>query len=71
MNNTLRWELIEPTFNLIKADADDNIFADCAIAANAELIVTNDSHFDVLKEIPFPKVEICTLQLFSVYLDRM
>jgi len=36
-------------FRLIEAGADDNKFDDCAVAANAEYIVTNDAHFDILK----------------------
>ncbi len=36
-------------FGLITEDPDDNKFVDCAIAADAELIVTNDKHFDVLR----------------------
>lgn len=57
---------VSPTFfyQLIKADPDDNKFVDCAICANAELIVTNDTHFNILKTIKFPKVEIMTLQEF-------
>ncbi len=31
-------------FDLIKADPDDNKFVDCAIAAVARCIVTNDHH---------------------------
>ena len=31
------------TFALIEADKDDNKFVDCAIAANAKCIVTEDS----------------------------
>ena len=45
-------------FHLIDADKDDNKFVDCAIAAEAKCIVTNDHHYDVLKTIPFPKVEV-------------
>ena len=48
-------------FNLIDADKDDNKFVDCAIAAQAICIITNDHHYDVLKTIPFPKVEIVRL----------
>ena len=48
-------------FNLITADPDDNKFVDCAISAGAKYIVTNDKHFNVLKEIDFPKVDIITL----------
>ena len=36
-------------FRLIAADADDDKFADCAIAADADCIITDDRHFDALK----------------------
>ena len=36
-------------FRLIIADPDDNKFADCAIAAQADFIVTEDVHFDALR----------------------
>ena len=48
-------------FNLISADPDDNKFVDCAIQANARYIVTNDHHYDVLRQITFPKVGIIKL----------
>ena len=48
-------------FKLIAADPDDNKFVDCSVAANAKFIVTDDGHFDVLKRIDFPKVEIVRL----------
>ncbi len=51
-------------FNLIVSDPDDNKFVDCAIAANARLIVTNDHHFDVLNTIPFPHVEVANIVSF-------
>ncbi len=51
-------------FNLIEADPDDNKFVDCAIASGAELIVTEDRHFNVLKTISFPKVFIIDLDGF-------
>ncbi|MCX6578716.1 MAG: putative toxin-antitoxin system toxin component, PIN family [Candidatus Aminicenantes bacterium] len=47
-------------FNLIKVDEEDNKFVDCAICGNCDLIVTSDHHFNVLKEIDFPKVSIIT-----------
>lgn len=49
-------------FHLIEADPDDNKFVDCAISANAKFIVTEDHHFDILKRIDFPKVEIIKLE---------
>ena len=56
-------------FDLIKNDPDDNKFVDCAIAGNATFVVSNDSHFDVLKEIDFPKLILKSLQEFSAMLD--
>ncbi len=51
-------------FNLIEQDADDNKFVDCAVAAGATYIVTNDAHFNVLDSIPFPHVEHILLEEF-------
>ena len=45
-------------FELLPADSDNNKFIDCAVASDAEYIVTNDKHFNPLKTIPWPKVEI-------------
>lgn len=44
-------------WNLITVDPDDNKFVDCSVAANADFICTEDKHFKVLKEIPFPPVK--------------
>lgn len=54
-NNVIK---IDPTyhFHLIESDPDDNKFVDCAICGNAELIVTNDKHFQELDKADFPKV---------------
>ena len=49
---------------MIQADADDNKFIDCAIAAQARFVVTNDTHFDVLQQIPFPHVDIIHIDDF-------
>ena len=67
-NNVLRVDA-QFRFNLIKADVDDNKFVDCAIVANADYIVTEDAHFNVLKSIPFPKVKI--LRLHDFYEDLL
>ncbi len=32
-------------FHVINADPDDNAFTDCAIAANADYVITEDAHF--------------------------
>lgn len=52
-------------FNQIKSDPDDNKFVDCAIAANADFILTEDKHFLQLKNIGFPKVEVKTISEFK------
>jgi len=49
---------------LIDQDPDDNKFVDCAIIANADFIVSEDSHFAVLKFIPFPSVKVVRLDEF-------
>ena len=36
-------------FRLITGDADDDKFADCAIAAEADFIITVDHHFDAMR----------------------
>lgn len=58
--------LITPYFRmgLITIDDDDNKFVDCAFASEADFLVTNDAHFRVLKNIPFPSIPILTLQEF-------
>ena len=59
-------ERIDPhfRFGLITADADDNKFVDCAKTANAKCVVTNDVHFQVLKEVPLPKVYVVDIDVF-------
>lgn len=37
-------------YHLITVDPDDNKFVDCAIEARAQYIVTQDHHYDVLKQ---------------------
>ena len=56
-------------FGLIDSDPDDNKFVDCSIVANAEYIVTNDAHFDVLRDIPFPQVIVITAESFLAELE--
>ena len=52
-------------WQLISADPDDNKFVDCAISANANFIVTNDKHFNILKEIDFPKINAIDIETFK------
>jgi uncharacterized protein len=57
-------------WQLIVVDPDDNKFVDCAIACNARCIVSDDKHFKVLKDIPFPKVEVLKPKAFKLFLKK-
>jgi len=40
-------------WSVITKDADDNKFVDCALNGRANFLVTDDKHFNVLKQIGF------------------
>lgn len=46
-----RWQLMHN-------DPDDNKFVDMAVAGNADYLITNDRHFDLLRGMEFPKVNV-------------
>ena len=48
-------------WNLISVDEDDNKFVDAYVVSNANFLVTNDKHFDVLKGVEFPPVSVINL----------
>ena len=45
-------------WSVITHDADDNKFVDCALNGQADYLVTDDKHYDVLNRIGFPPVKI-------------
>lgn len=51
-------------FYVIYADPDDDKFVDCAFKANAKYIVTQDHHYEVLKQTPFPRIEVLDIDEF-------
>lgn len=57
---------IDPHFRLglIVEDPDDNKFVDCAFAANAEYLVSDDKHFKILQSTPFPQLNIVRMKEF-------
>lgn len=57
--------------NLITEDADDNKFVDCAFAANAHYLVSDDRHFSVLKKVSFPTINVISLDRFKDILLSM
>lgn len=65
-------ELVTPYFKfwLIEADHDDDKFVNCAFAANATYIVSNDKHFDILERIQFPRLFVLKLRQFLKLLEN-
>ena len=51
-------------WNLISADKDDNKFVDAYLASDADYLVTNDAHFNEVKHINFPKLNIVSADEF-------
>lgn len=58
--------LVDPHFRmgLITADPDDNKFVDCAFAAGADFLVSEDRHFKILNKLSFPQLNVVTLDEF-------
>jgi uncharacterized protein len=61
----VHYQLKSYYFRLIPVDQDDEKFADCAIVSNADYLVTNDRHFEVLKNIEFPIIRVVNDKEFA------
>ena len=68
--HTTVYQEIYVHFGLIHEDEDDNKFVDCAVSASAAYIVTNDKHYNILNELPWPKIAVLNIQEFMVLLQR-
>lgn len=57
---------VNPTFSfqLPFADEDDQKFVDCAVCGNADFLITNDKHYNILKDIGFPKIRVISGKTF-------
>jgi len=66
ITNATNFIPVNPHFkwNLITADPEDNKFVDCALNAGADYIVTNDKHFNILKEMNFPYIKVVDIETF-------
>jgi putative PIN family toxin of toxin-antitoxin system len=66
-------QLISPSYRflLIKDDPDDDKFVDCAVAGNADFIVSHDKHYNILKEVSFPKVNVIKIPEFKEVLEDL
>ncbi len=66
LDNSSNIGYVNPTFKfqLPFEDADDQMFVDCAVCGNADYLITNDRHFDVLHGVEFPKLKVITAENF-------
>ena len=51
-------------------DEDDQKFVDCYVACGAAYLITEDKHFNELKKIPFPKVNVIRPDKFKIIFDK-
>ena len=54
---------------VVAADPDDNKFCDCAIAAEADFVVTEDIHFDALKSAGYKPQPITPGEFIRLHLS--
>ena len=60
--------IVNYNWELISKDKDDNKFVDTYIAANADLLVSNDNSITSLKNNSFPPLNIMKLEEFNDFL---
>ncbi|WP_128545484.1 putative toxin-antitoxin system toxin component, PIN family [Larkinella soli] len=58
------------SWQIITKDWDDNKFVDAGLIAGADFIVTNDAHFNEVKNSPFPSIRIISAEEFLDVLKR-
>lgn len=63
--NVIKVNPISFNWLLIKQDPDDDKFVDAYVASSADIIVTNDKHYNILKEIKFPPIIFCKIADFK------
>lgn len=64
--------LVTPYFkwDLIVGDKDDNKFVDCYLISNSEMLVTHDKHFDLLKALDFPQINVIGVERFKMIMEK-
>jgi putative PIN family toxin of toxin-antitoxin system len=58
-------------FELISIDPDDNKFVDLAICSNSDFIVTQDNHYNILRDIKFPQVQTLNIEEFIDTISKL
>lgn len=61
---------VSPSFQyrVVSADPDDNKFCDCAITVNADFVITDDAHFEPLKEAGYRPRPISSTEFIQRHL---
>jgi len=52
-------------WHLITEDPDDNKFVDCYVASHSDCLITNDKHFNPIKNVAFPGINILSIEEFK------
>lgn len=61
--------IVSYNWDLIDKDKDDNKFVDTYVAANADILISNDNSIMSLKNNSFPPLNILSLSEFSLLLQ--
>ena len=65
----IEWVRSAYRWQLVTADPDDDKFADCAVAAGAT-VVSEDRHFDPVRNLDFPPLRVVGIEGFRRLLDE-
>ncbi len=58
------------SWQLVEQDPDDNKFVDCAIAAGAEYLVSEDKHLKIIQKYPYFNINLVKLAEFKIVLGK-
>ncbi len=64
----VEWVRAAYRWRLVTADPDDDKFVDCAVAAGAT-VVSEDRHFDPVRDLDFPPLRVVGIEGFRRLLD--
>lgn len=67
LNNVTRQD-IPFKWGLMHNDPDDNKYADSALIANVDFLVSEDKHFNIFREIEFPSLKVIRIDTFLTYI---
>ncbi len=58
-------------YDLISRDPDDNKFIDAYLNSNCDYLVTNDKHFNFIKNLEHPNINILNIDEFIKVLSKI